>query len=51
MTKKEIAQKAQEFIESFHDTQPDEYYCTDRVRHALSINEFLQFLGIDKEVK
>lgn len=52
MKKSEIAQKAEEFINSFnHDKSLDEWYCTEREFHRYTINEFLQFLGIDKEIK
>lgn len=51
MTKKEIFQKAQEFVESFHDDCPNEYYVSDKVRHTMSINEFLQFIGIKEQIK
>lgn len=52
MTKTEIAQKAEEFVNSFNRNKSlDEWYCTEREFHRDTINEFLQFLGIDKEIK
>lgn len=52
MKKSEIARKAEEFVNSFnYDKNLDEWFCTDREFHRETLNEFLQFLGINKEIK
>jgi len=46
MTKKEIYEKAKEFIKSCDNTRNEEWYGTDQNVFKRPISEFLNFIGI-----
>lgn len=51
MTKKELLEKAQTFIDNQDDTSSEEWYATDKCLKADVLNEFLKSIGIEEQVK
>jgi hypothetical protein len=49
MTKKDLAKKMKEFIDSQNDTLKDEWWGTDRILKGAIIEEFAETLGITEK--
>jgi ribosome-binding protein aMBF1 (putative translation factor) len=49
MTKKELAQKMKEFIESQDSIEKEEWWATNQVIYGGIIEEFAKFLGVKLE--
>lgn len=46
MTKQDLAEKMQEFINMQNDAWPEEWYATDRVIYRSILKEFAEFINV-----